>query len=109
MLIGLKRHLALPIRRPRPGALDANTPAAERDLAIPMAVTNRGPVQVPPALRTDDPLHLQLEQLVKHPESDLNRQRQQALLGRPHPLPHRLLHPLGEHGLIEGRLSDRYV
>jgi hypothetical protein len=41
MLVGLKRHLALAIRRAHPRALDRNPPGAERDLAILMAVTDR--------------------------------------------------------------------
>jgi hypothetical protein len=109
MLVGLKRHLALPIGRAHPRALDRNAPAAERDLAILMPVPDRRPVPIPPPLRADDLIDLQLEQLVQHPEPDLDRQRQQPLLPSPNQLAQRLLHPLREHGLLDDRLGDRHV
>ena len=74
-----------------------------------MAVTDRGPVGLPLALRTDDLVDLLLEQLPEHTEPDLDRQRQQSFLRRPNQLPQHILHALREHGLIVGRLSDRYV
>ena len=43
------------------------------------------------------------------PEPDLDRQRQQPLLGGPNQLAQRLLHPLREHDPVFDRLGDRYV
>ena len=100
MLVRLKRHLALPIRRADPRALDLHPPAAQRDLAILMPVADRGPLPVPLALRADDLLNLRLQQLVQHPQPDLDRQREQPLPRCPDQLPQRLLHALREHGLI---------
>jgi len=73
-----------------------------------MAMADRGTIGVPLPLRADGPLDLLLEQLHKHPEPDLDRQSQQPLPRSPHKLAQRLLHPLGQHGLITGRLRDRY-
>ena len=109
MLIGRQRQLRLAVRRPSPRTLDRNAPAAERHLAVLVAVTDRGPLRVPLALRADDLVDLLLQQLSEHTEPDLDRQRQQSLLRRPHQLPQRLLHALREHGLIADRLRDRYV
>ena len=109
MLVGPQPHLALAIGRPHPGALDRNAPAAERYLAILVAMPDRGPVAVPPTLRPDDLLDLLLQQFTEHAETDLDRQRQQALPRGPEQLPESFLNTLGQHGLIVDRLGDRYV
>jgi hypothetical protein len=107
VLVGLKRHLAFAIGSPDPRPADRNAPAAERDLSVLVTVTDRGPIRVPLALRPDDRVDLQLQQLVQNAEPDLHRQRQQPLLRRPDQLPQRRLHPLREHGLLVDRLGDR--
>ena len=109
MLDRSQRHLRLAISRPDPRPTDPNTPATERHLPILMAMTDRDTIRVVLTLRADDLLDLGLKQLPKHPQPDLDRQRQQSLSRRPNQLPERLLHPLREHGLTTDRLSDRYV
>jgi hypothetical protein len=61
------------------------------------------------ALRTDNVVDLLAHQLLQHPEPDADAQCQQTLLRCADQLPERLLHALGEHGLLHGRLRDRYV
>jgi hypothetical protein len=73
MVVGVERHLTLAVSGPHARAVHGHAPAAERDLAILVAVTDRCPVRVPLALRADDPVDLQLEQLVQNTEPDLNR------------------------------------
>jgi hypothetical protein len=109
MPVGLKRHFCLAVRCPDPRALNPNTPPAERDLPILVAMTHRGPIPVPLALQTDHLIDLGLQQLAQHTQPDLDRQRQQPLSRYPNQLPQRLLHPLREHRLTVDRLSDRYV
>ena len=72
-------------------------------------MTHRRPLGVPLALRTDDIVDLLVHQLLQHAEPDADAQREQPLLRCPDQLPQRFLHALREHGLITGRLSDRYV
>ena len=72
-------------------------------------MADRGPVRVVPALRAHDIVDLLLHQLVQHTEPDADAQREQPLLRCPDQLAQRLLHALREHGLLHGRLSDRYV
>jgi hypothetical protein len=74
-----------------------------------MAVPDRGAITVPPPLRTDDLIDLLLQQPAQHPEPDLDRQSQQSLPRSPNHLPKRFLHALRKHGLLQGRLRDRYV
>ena len=74
-----------------------------------MAVTDSAPVGVPLPLRTHDIVDLLFHQLGQHPEPDADAQRQKPFLRCPDQLAQRFLHALREHGLITGRLSDRYV
>ena len=74
-----------------------------------MAVPHRGPLRVPLPLRADDLVDLLLHQLAQHTEPDTDAQREQPLLRGPDQLAQRLLHALRQHGLITGRLRDRYV
>ena len=62
-----------------------------------------------PALRADDVVDLLLHQLAQHAKPDADAQREQSLLRSPHQLTERFLHTLRQHGLIAGRLRDRYV
>ena len=98
-------------RRPRsePGALDLDAATAERHLTVVVAMTNRGPFAVPLALRTDDIVDLLLHHRAQHPEPDGDAEGKQPLLRCPDQLAERFLHSLGEHGLLHGRLRDRYV
>ena len=108
MLVRLQRHLGLAIGDPGARPPDLHTPAAQRHLAVLMAMADSAAVRVPLALRADDPLDLLLEQLPKHTQPHLDRQRQQPLLRRPHQLAQRLPHTLRQHGLVIDRLDDRY-
>jgi hypothetical protein len=72
-------------------------------------MTNRDTLRIVLALGTNDLLDLRFEQLAQHTQTDLDRQSRQSLPRGPDQLPRRLLHPLREHSLIVGRLSDRYV
>ena len=83
MLVGRKRHLALPVGGAHPRPLDRDAPAAERHLARLVAVTHRDPIGVVLALRADDLDDLLLHQLGQHAEPDADAQREQPLLRRP--------------------------
>jgi len=72
-------------------------------------MTNRDTLRIVLALGTNDLLDLALERLQKYTEPNLDRQSRQSLPRGPHQRARRLLHPLREHSLIVGRLSDRYV
>jgi hypothetical protein len=109
VLVGRKRHLVLALGGPHPWPADLDATPAERDLAILMTVTDRGPVAVPPALRADDLVDLLLHHRAQHTEPDPDRQGEQPLLRCPDQLAQRLLHAFREHGLLHGRLRDRYV
>ena len=109
MLIAPQWHLRLAIGRAHPRTLDPHPPTTKRHLPVLVTVTNRRAGRIVLALRTDDLIDLLLEQLPKHAESHLHRERQQPLPRSPNQLPQRLLHPLREHSLISDRLSDRYV
>ena len=109
MLIGLKLHLGLAVRGPHPRPLDLDTTATERHLAAFVAVPDRRPLGVVLALGADDVVDLLGHQLLEHAKPDADAQRQQPFLRCPHQLAQRFLHALREHGLIAGRLSDRYV
>jgi hypothetical protein len=61
------------------------------------------------ALRAHNVVDLFLHQLGQDAEPDADAQRQQPLLRCPNQLAQRLLDALREHGLLQGRLSDRYV
>ena len=109
MLIGLKLHLGLAVRGPHPRPLDLDTTATERHLATFVAMPDRRPLGVVLALRADDIVDLLGHQLLEHAKPDADAQRQQPFLRCPDQLAQRFLHALREHGLIAGRLSDRYV
>ena len=102
-------HLGLAIHGPNPGPLHVDAPAAERHLTILVAMTDRGPVRVVPALRADNVVDLLFHQFGQNTEPDADAQREQPLLRCPDQLPQRFLDTLREHGFIAGRLSDRYV
>ena len=91
VLIGRKRHLALAVGAAHPRALDRNPPSAERDLAVLVAVADRGALGVVLALRADDLIDLGLHQLAQHAEPDTDAQREQTLLRRSDELAQRLL------------------
>src|SRR5204863_9147667 len=74
-----------------------------------MAVTHSAPVRIPLALRADDLVDLLFQHLGQHAEPDAHAQCKQPFLRCPDQLTKRLLHALREHGLIVGRLRDRYV
>ena len=65
-------------------------------------------IRVPLPLRADELTHLLLEQLPEHTQADLDRQGQQSFLRGARQLSQRLLHTIGQHGRIVGRLRDRY-
>ena len=71
--------------------LDSDRPTSERHLAVLVAVADGDAIGVVLALRADDLVHLLLHQLAQHAEPDADAQREQALLGRSHELPERLL------------------
>jgi hypothetical protein len=108
MLIGRELDLGLAVSCPHPRPLDLDATAPERHLPIIVAVPNRGPVRVVLALRAHDLVDLLLQHLGENAEPDADRQRQQSLLRGPDQLAERLLHALRQHGLIIGRLRDRY-
>jgi hypothetical protein len=108
MLVRLQRHLRRPVRGPHPRPADLDAAPAQRDLTIVMTMTDSGPLPVPLALRADDFVDLFLKHLAQHTEPDAHAQRQQPLLRGAYQLPQRLLHAHGKHGLIAGRLPDRY-
>ena len=56
-----------------------------------MTVADSDAIGVVLALRAHDVAHLLLHQLAQHAEPDADAQREQALLGRSHELPERLL------------------
>ena len=109
MLVCLQLDLGLAIRGPHPRPLHVDTTSTERHLATLMAMTHRRPLGVVLAPRAHHIVDLLLHQLGQHAELDTDAQRKQPLLRCPDQLPQRLLHALREHGLITGRLSDRYV
>jgi hypothetical protein len=76
MLVRPERHLRLAVSGPDPRPLHRHPPAAERHLAVLVAVADRDPVPVPLAPRTRDLLDLMLQQLAEHTEPNLNRQRE---------------------------------
>jgi hypothetical protein len=83
VLVGGKRDLPLAARRAHARALDRHAAAAEGDRAPLGRPVGRGAVGVALALRPADFLHLGGHQLVHHAQADADRERQQALLGRP--------------------------
>ena len=99
--VGDQRHLAGAVSGPGPRTLNRDAPPAERDLARLMAMAHRGAVRVARALRAHDIVDLLLEQLGQHAEPGRDAQRQQPLLRCPHQLAQRLLHPGGQHGLLQ--------
>jgi len=109
MLIGLKMHLGRAVRGPHPGPLDLDASATKRDRTVLVAVAHRSPVGIVLALRANDVVDLLGHQLLQNAEPDTHAQRQKALLRSPHQLAQRFLHALRKHGLLHGRLSDRYV
>ena len=107
--IGRQRHLALAIDGPDPRTLDRNAPAAERDLAVLVAVTHRDAVRVALALRAHDIVDLLLQHLGQHAQPGRDTERQQPLLRGPDQLAQRLLHTRGQHSLLRGHGGrDRY-
>lgn len=108
MLVGRKLDLSLAVGGPRARAANLEAAAAERHLAVLVTVAYSGPLRVPLALRADDLVDLLFHHFAEHAEPDAHAEREQALLRCPNQLPQRLLHALGKHGLIVGRLRDRY-
>src|ERR1022692_4163497 len=109
MLVAHKWPLCLAVRGPCPRTRHLHAPTPERHLTTFMAMSDRGPVRVPLALRADQLIDLLLQQFPEHTQPDLDRQREQSLSRCPDQLPQRLLDTVREHSLITGRLSDRYV
>src|SRR6202034_1310303 len=109
MLIRREWHLRLAVGGPGPWAANLDPATAERHRAVLVTMPDRDTVRVVLALRTHDVIDLLLHQLAQHTEPDTDAQRQQPLLRCPNQLAQRFLHALGEHGLITGRLNDRYV
>jgi hypothetical protein len=60
------------------------------------------------ALRADDVIDLLFHELSQYAEPNTNAERQQPFLRCPNQLAERFLDTLREHGLLHGRLSDRY-
>jgi hypothetical protein len=108
MLIGAQPDLGVAVRGPHPRPADLDSAATERDLPALVAMAYSRAIRVVLALRADDVIDLLLHQLGQHPEPDTDAQREQALLRSADQLAQRLLHALGKHGFIRGRLSDRY-
>jgi hypothetical protein len=73
-----------------------------------VTVPDRGPVPVPLALRADNVVDLVLQHFGQDTEPDADAEREQALPRCPDQLAQRFLHALGQHGLLHGRLGDRY-
>ena len=90
--VGPQLDLALAVGAASPRTADRHAPAAERDLAVLMAVAHRRPARDVLALRADDLVDLGLHQLVQHAEPDADAQREQSLLRRTGELAQRLLH-----------------
>ncbi len=109
MLVRTQLHLGLAVRGPNPWPLYLDATAAERHLAILVTMPHGGPLLVVLALRAHDVVDLLLHQLGQHTEPDTDAQREQSLPRCPNQLAQRFLHALREHGLIAGRLRDRYV
>ncbi len=109
MLVGLQRHLVLAISRPDPRPAHLDTTTSERDLPVLVTVAHSGPLTVPLALRAHDIIDLFLHHRAQHPEPNRDAEGQQPLLRCPNQLAERFLHALRKHGLITGRLRDRYV
>jgi hypothetical protein len=87
---------------------DLRAAAAERHLTVLVAMTDGGPIRVVLALGADDLVDFLFHQFGENAQPDAHAQRQQSLLCCPNQLAQRLLHTFGEHGLIVGRLRDRY-
>jgi hypothetical protein len=109
VLVRLQWHLGRAVRGPYPRPADLDPAAAERHLTVIVTVPERGPLGVPLTLRADDLVELVLEHLAQHTQPDSDAQREQSFLRGPDQLTERVLHALREHGLIVGRLRDRYV
>lgn len=105
-LAAARRRSAPPRRRTVPTVRPVRRGLAPRARARD---ASRGPVPVPLLLRTHDIVDLLFHQLAQHAERDPDAQRQQPLLRCPNQLAERFLHALRQHGLITGRLSNRYV
>jgi hypothetical protein len=76
MLIGPQRHLGGAVSGPHARPADLDATAAERDLTIVVAVTDSGPLGIPPGRRAHDVVDLFLEHLGQHPEPDAHAQRE---------------------------------
>jgi pyruvate-formate lyase-activating enzyme len=96
----------------RPKLTTRRTPCSsrrpERDLAVIVAVTHRGPLMVPLALRADDLVDLLLQHLAQHTQPNPGRSREQPLLRCPDQLTKRFLDALEDHAVIVRGLCDRY-
>jgi len=93
--VGAQLDLVLAVRGPRARPADRDAPATERDLAALVAVANRGADRIVLALRADDLVDLRLHQLVQHPKSNPDAERQQSFLRGAGELAERLQHRLG--------------
>jgi len=109
MLIRAQRHLRLAVRGPHARTRNLDATTAECHLASLVTMTHSAPIRVPAPLRADDIIDLLLHQLAQNTEPDTDAERQQPFLRCPDQLAQSFLHALREHGLIAGRLRDRYV
>ena len=73
-----------------PGAFDCHPAAAERHLALIVAVAHGASLGIVTALRADNLIDLGLHQLAQHAEADPDAERQQPLLRLPSKLSQRL-------------------
>src|SRR5664279_909324 len=87
-----ERHLVLPAGGAGPWMLHRDTPAAERDLPVFVAVTNSGSFSDGRVLGADDLVELGLHHLAQHAQPDAHAERQQPLLCGAHELSERFLH-----------------
>src|SRR3954463_11505854 len=104
MLVGGKLDLAAAVCAAHPRAADRHASATERHLTALVAVTHRRALAVGATLRAHDLVDLGFHELVQHPETNTDAERQQALLRGARELTERLTHTLRQliHALLAG-------